>query len=539
MEVTYRKNKITSKSYLPKYTRRDVNASLFGERINHDVPLNSRRKDKSRLNSQLSKSLTNITPRALVHKPPPSPAPAFQKLSPIIGSSPEPAPELATPVKSKSSPSKIPRSRSTPPSRKQSPATSRVVSPKGSTSNSRAGSKVNSRNPSRSTSPSKPVTSTVKGSSRNFRNVQPKVNTFNKITKPQVPPKPHDIPNQSSQNSSDSSKDRNKFKSASTKTANILRATAGSRKTLNRNIKNPIQTQNKSNASKFKHKNLDEIRRVDSLDSSDTGTERSNKNPEIFSSANTVVSSTTTTATQPLKIETKLEDQKAEQNETKVTHMYMDEGRVLSATSVSSAINRMNDTVLDTRTVISDRGFSKLSPAANAIISMAKEDGTVTENLTNAKISNDFEQKSVVEEKKIGEVNEKNIESEQVTKTDNDEKRLENNAKTGTNFTSETAKQINNNGLEKQNNLNHNTNSREFVIGLRDNNSVNKSANERLKEARTIVAADVKQLKINVKEKPTEILVQSGNVREKPMELLVQSGNIRYPVNSTNGVMNT
>jgi hypothetical protein len=44
-------------------------------------------------------------------------------------------------------------------------------------------------------------------------------------------------------------------------------------------------------------------------------------------------------------------------------------------------------------------------------------------------------------------------------------------------------------------------------------NSVQKSVNDRIIEARTVVAHDVKPIRITVKEKPMDVEVQSGNIR--------------------------
>lgn len=157
-----------------KIPKRQGSAGLFGEKIDFQTSPNKRK-----LISQKSQSLTNITQK-VSKKPPPSPrrhpgkAPAFQPLSPIVGSSPEPS-------QSQSSP-KYPKCRSQPQSRFSSPAR-----PEKNASRSRAGSKPVSRNCSRETSPSK-----VTSPSRipNYRNVQAKVNSFNKPNKPKVPPKP-------------------------------------------------------------------------------------------------------------------------------------------------------------------------------------------------------------------------------------------------------------------------------------------------------------------------------------------------------------
>lgn len=370
-----------------------------------------------------------------------------------------------------------------------------------------------------------------------------------------------------------------KFKNITTKTTSVIRAT-NSKGKLNRNIKNPVDKPKKPKV------DLDEIKRVDSIDSLRAKTGSVPKLTDLLPSATTVVSSTTSTVTQPLKIEAKFDQ---DQSKTKVTPMYLDEGRVLSATSVSSAINRMNDTVLDTRTLMSDRGYSKLSPAANAIISMSKEDGKKPEELIRIKGGSElgkYGEFKTGDGKTIGEFKGSDLKTNggDVKTNSGEVKTNSGEVKTntgdlkgntgdlkgntgdlkGSNLMGNsgglkgTAGDLkgkagdagevggNTNGIKSNNgelrangNDNHSTNkvfNSDNSLGLGDVNNVRKSANDRLMEARTIVAADVKPLQINVKEKPMEILVQSGNVREKPMELLVQSGNVRFPSSATNGI---
>lgn len=51
------------------------------------------------------------------------------------------------------------------------------------------------------------------------------------------------------------------------------------------------------------------------------------------------------------------------------------------------------------------------------------------------------------------------------------------------------------------------------MSSLSSGNSVEKSVKDKVIDVTTVVAADVKPLKINVKEKPQNVDVQSGNVR--------------------------
>ncbi|KAF5304500.1 hypothetical protein FQR65_LT18863 [Abscondita terminalis] len=155
------------RSKIPTLSRRGSTAEL-----NDDLP--PRHKSKTTLTRQFSKSMTNVSPRQLSQKPPPSPgrvgkyAKNPKKLSPIVGSSPEKTPESGR-LKTRSSPSKIPRSRSQPPVNRTS---------ENSSSN-------NSKNSSRDQSPSKLNTKDK------YKNVKAKVNSFSTPKpKPKVPPKP-------------------------------------------------------------------------------------------------------------------------------------------------------------------------------------------------------------------------------------------------------------------------------------------------------------------------------------------------------------
>lgn len=195
-------------------------------------------------------------------------------------------------------------------------------------------------------------------------------------------------------------------------------------------------------------------------------------------STTTVVSTTTTTVTQPLKIEAKLE-----LKQEKVSPVV--DGRVLSATSVSQAMNKMNDTALQTQALMKESGLTKLSPAANAIIAMSKESTNPALDTKNA-----------------------------TTALPSVEKILE---KTANNASDSITNHLTSTGIipsakmleeHVQNNMSKLV-SPQPIIG----NSVQKSVNDRIIEARTVVARDVKPIRITVKEKPMDVEVQSGNIR--------------------------
>ncbi|GLV45578.1 hypothetical protein CBL_02598 [Carabus blaptoides fortunei] len=185
---------------------------------------------RSNLSSKYSKSMTNITPRHLNTKPPPSPRrnsmlkSSFVRLSPIIGSSPEAGSDNA-----QSSPSRIPRSKSQPPSRLVSPSrpvsrndasrtptrnpvrspgrynnsspsgvSSRPVSRNASRAPSRNSSRPTSRNASRNasreTSPTGRSPSKIPMKSSAYKHIPAKVDSYNRLAavaaKPKVPLKP-------------------------------------------------------------------------------------------------------------------------------------------------------------------------------------------------------------------------------------------------------------------------------------------------------------------------------------------------------------
>lgn len=153
-------------------------------------------------NARYSQSMTNIAPKHLISKPPPSPRrstlkQSFVRLSPIIGSSPEAGSDHI-----QSSPSRIPRSRSQPPSRLVSPSISRGGSRVGSRNPSRPPSRPTSRPVSRNASRNASRESSPTGTSRSptkipkknsvYRDIPAKIDSFNRTasTKPKVPQKP-------------------------------------------------------------------------------------------------------------------------------------------------------------------------------------------------------------------------------------------------------------------------------------------------------------------------------------------------------------
>lgn len=125
------------------------------------------------LKSGYSKSMTNIN-KNLLGKPPRNRASQL-RLSPIVGSSPEPGSD------NMSSPSRIPRSKSQPPSRLVSPNHSRNPS----RSTSRNVSRNPSRNPSRDPSPTSPSRIPKKRQIDNFKTRQDRISS----AKPKVLPK--------------------------------------------------------------------------------------------------------------------------------------------------------------------------------------------------------------------------------------------------------------------------------------------------------------------------------------------------------------
>lgn len=526
------------------------------------------KRKQAKLSPQLSKSLTNIGSKTS-NKPPPSPrrtdifskAPAFQQLSPITGSSPD-TPEITNHPhhphqqqqqheRKKSSSSKIPRSRSQPPSRKPSPNTSRSVSPKNTSTSqetsrppsrnemSRNGSKNisrnQSRNPSRSQSPNKGTPLSPTRGKNKYSNIQSKVNSFsNRSSKPKVPQKPNfdsedsvvdDVKDHKRLDNKNSELKRAKNKSNLSNTnlatykTSVINRNINIKKTSNDNnneqsnsksktnvTNNNSNNKNKKDTSKTVNKKEIDNKRYDEIE---TVTESSTpehhqtiKKTESDTKLNetlpsTVVSSTTSTATQPLKIDAKLELNSEEILKIKPTPMYMDEGRVLSATSVSTAINRMNDTVLDSQTLMKDHNFTKLSPAATAIISMSE--------INRSKLALDPKTATTA----LPVVDNIAERVKEIIDGTNNTTTVTTNSNLTTHPNHDTL-----NILKHKNNINK-MNSVDNSVGLLQNVLQETGSNgfEGRLEGRTVIAKDVKPIRITVKEKPMDPDVQSGNVR--------------------------
>lgn len=173
----------------------------------------------------------------------------------------------------------------------------------------------------------------------------------------------------------------------------------------------------------------------------------------------------------------------------------MVDGRVLSATSVSNAINKMNDTVMSTNTVMKESNFSKLSPAASAIISMSNA------------VDNCKEYRKDPTEKRDNQL-ERSSPKKSVAPTSQVDHKTH----------TQLPNNVHNTDVNKVGNFVNNVSrfSSDHRLGSVNNGS-QKSLTDRLIDARTVVAADVKPLRINVKEKPVGVEVQSGNVRLHPV----------------------
>ncbi|XP_064211041.1 protein stum [Tribolium castaneum] len=480
-----------SHSKIPRLSRRG-SAAAFGEKITDYQSSPNRRK----LNAQLSQSLTNIAPRRVTARPPPSPRRppgysknTFQRLSPIVGSSPEPSQSQSSPKLNTSSTVSKSRSFVNRPPRNASKPTS----------------KATSREPSPSKNPASPTRIPVK----NYRNVQAKVNSFSR-TKPKVPPKPQVL----SETDSDSVANRRKVE----RKESVSRLRTNSRINLNLNNNNNTKNNNKNNknnvgkdtngnqksnnnnnnknavtnkgAESSKEKNETKAtndkgnnKKEDSTKKNEAKEETAKKSEKespvklsdlLQPSTTAVVSSTTTTVTQPLKIEAKIEEPAKTDN--KMAPMV--DGRILSATSVSHAMNKMNDTVLDSQTLMKESGLTKLSPAASTIIAMSNQNPLDTKNATTA-----LPKVEEATTKTVDSINSNHVTSTGIVPARVLEQHVQNNM----------SKLI----------------SPDHKIG----NSVQKTANDRIIEARTVVAHDVKPIKITVREKPMDVEVQSGNIR--------------------------
>nr|XP_022918325.1 protein stum [Onthophagus taurus]XP_022918326.1 protein stum [Onthophagus taurus] len=477
------------RSQIPQLKTRGSTGNIFGEKVTQDAST-PRNKNRSKLSPQLSQSLTNINSRYALSRSMKR-KPAFEQLSPIAGSSPE----TGSINKSQSSPSKIPLSyRSQPSSRRSSPSGSRL--PHNHQVSRQNSSRNISRNNSRDASPSKAYSRIPIAGTSSYKEVPPKVNTFNK-SKPKVPPKPEELKSTTGSRSklvkkSSETKLKNAVNGKETKSSGSTQNSNGKKgdsrnnsgKTNSNQGNNNNSTKNKNNGN-AKLKKGDEIMVMEDVKTEKI--EMSTK-PELKTRESstklvdiptaTVVSSTTTTAVQPLQIEEDLENMLKE--ELSKVSGYTNDSRTLSATSVSSAMNKMNDTVLNSQTLLRDHNFPKLSPAASAIISLSNDNKALdTKSATNALPTIESIHKKI---DGVGQnINNTFADSNKVYMES-----IENSVK---------------NNMSKAITPDH------------VNTFVQKGAHEKLLDGRTLVAPDVKPIKILVKEKPSDIEVQSGNIR--------------------------
>lgn len=239
-------------------------------------------------------------------------------------------------------------------------------------------------------------------------------------------------------------------------------------------------------------------------------------------SALDVVSSTTNTVTKPLKIET------PKLPRTKPVSPIID-GRMLSSTSVSQAINKMNDTVLNTQTLIKDSGLINRIPQstpnpedeAKKPLEPLKMDVTDSKPLNvdeppaepvkTVKNTPPSQKKEVIQDKPTAT-------HTPVPNSKTSSPKKEVTTKPPTPITNNHTNHVSSVGLgnakalerEVQNNMGRLLGSMDSSLG--DTPLHKMSVNDRIKEARTVIAADVKPIQINVREKPSEVEVQSGNV---------------------------
>ncbi|XP_076262983.1 mechanosensory transduction mediator stumble [Rhynchophorus ferrugineus] len=602
-------SKIPKPSARPR-SRKDAAGAVFGEKVSHI-------KQKT-LNRQLSQSLTNLEPRKVQRRPPPSPrrrargGPAFKQLSPIMGSSPEPSQSL-------SSPSRIPvKSKSTPPSRLPSPTRVNV----GSKPPSRSSSKTNLHQ-------GKDSVPSTKIPINRYHHIQSKINT----NKPKVPPKPpisssdeNDSPrkmlpprrnsinrtssrpnllpktymgNKNQNYTSDSSVNNEPVDVNKTKPGKMFGSTVSTKSVSNSTVHNKTISGSKTSSGKTVPKNkqqtetasvpktnLDDVKPINTeVTSSEIQHEEehdktsSNLGSKIdpatsdtdFSdlpaSATTVVSSTTNTVAKPLKIDTPTFER------SKAVSPMID-GRVLSATSVSHAINKMNDTVLNTKTLIKDSGLhTRITPSPNTATSITPEapksennenktknidnkpsEGQNTDTVTKSKTQTDskHDKDEPINDKSgktptLTEIPSKDKQDHtQPSQTDSTKPTLNNNTQptlpdkknpeihgTTTNHNSN----LNHSNHQTYNSSKNHSNNHVATIGLGNakalemevQNNMSKligsmdsslgdvpidklSANDRIREARTVIAGDVKPIRITVREKASDVDVQSGNV---------------------------
>lgn len=220
--------------------------------------------------------------------------------------------------------------------------------------------------------------------------------------------------------------------------------------------------------------------------------EGESKLAKLLPSAETVVSSTTATATQPLKIQTDLDVTGKEAGDSNGTSLYLPDASDLRPMSVSNAMNRMNNTVLDSKTLMRETNLSfKLSPAAVTAASMKEE------AKSNGAVSGGAFAKPSITTPVIAENGGSNNTLINVISSTDTSNVLSVNSKTNSVYNSVKSYGEHSVGLGVP------------VVSSR----TQQSANGRIREARTIVATDVKPINITVREKPADFEVQSGNVR--------------------------
>ncbi|XP_065161547.1 protein stum-like isoform X2 [Atheta coriaria] len=433
------------RSNIPQLKRHNSSTMLSTEESSDSSPKHQRR--NSLLKPQLSRSLNNIGPR-VSNKPPTAPGnrrpggiysrnSSFSRLSPIIGSSPEPS----TDSKSQSSPSRIPMSRSSPSSRKHSPdndksshhgsatnlnnkhlsasnaGLSRSRSRVGSQATSRNASRNASRNQSREASPSgKPPISPTKIPTKNYRNVQAKVNSFNAKSKTKVPNTNASSHSSTSNNHSTNRlkpSDKNRSKSSSnsklnrtesitsvSKSSSFAKKSANnnntnknnnnnnSSSTVNGNSNKTSATTNSNNNSNNNNTNGDAAKSPEKKFLKKTPSTRSltKKATDSDSSSSTTngSSSSPTKKVEPLPKITEMLPPATVLSTTTDTvtkplkiEATIDTPLKTSASATNILTKPIKETPMymdeDAETLLKDHNMSKLSPAATAIISLSSE----------------------------------------------------------------------------------------------------------------------------------------------------------------------
>ncbi|KAL1517606.1 hypothetical protein ABEB36_001347 [Hypothenemus hampei] len=556
--------KNSSGSKIPKLngtrkSRKSSTGALFGEKVTHE----------GLLRKQGSQSMSSLDDRQLTPmKPPASPRKkfnkaAFKQLSPIQGSSPEPSQNSPARTKSRSTPPsrftsptrdggpKVPtRSRSRPNLSKSigngtSPLDSPLKTPKHNTKYQHVQSKIDSYHkpkprqlessePSDDSggSPKKKVlsrkTSFTKTSSR--PNLLPKTGTGNKN-------RPNNYSDSSASETVDSSRGKttlkdtkSPFKSKNlTQPAKIVQETPKKAADTKNNKSSPVSETSKFESKQEKFESKQEKfepkqEKYNGSNEKSLGSHRGNSKSNLVDGEETmpttldVVASTTNTVAQPLKIET------PKLGRTKPVSPMID-GRVLSATSVSQAINKMNDTVLNTQTLIKDSGLPNRyqtphTTSAAVVTKTTEEDKKEIpkhHQEDTKKVDSISSKPQQIESKPSGMNNQKqedNIKTAMVGAPNNINSTPLEMPPPHNNHVSSiglgTAKAIE---KEVQNNMSRLVGSMDSLSSSTTPTNNHKiSVNDRIREARTVIAADVKPIKITVKEKPSEIEVQSGNV---------------------------